>query len=84
MDILVPQCPTEPDLPFVIKFCTLLIFSRNEVWRYHPGFGHHWGRFRESMFRGFKWGLVLAVATVAVERAFGGGHGHGHNGNGHH
>ncbi|KAK4291267.1 hypothetical protein Pmani_035883 [Petrolisthes manimaculis] len=56
---------------------------RNEAWRYHPGFGSHWGVFRQTMFRGLKWGLVLAVGTVALERTFG-GHGHGHSDDGHH
>ncbi|KAK7074773.1 Ndufb3p [Halocaridina rubra] len=53
---------------------------RNEVWRYNQQeFGTHWARFRLALFRGFKWGLLAAVATVALERTLGGGgHGHGH------
>lgn len=44
---------------------------RNEVWRYdRTQFGTHAQRFRLVLFRGFKWGLAAAVATVAVEKAF--------------
>uniref|UniRef100_D7F2N1 NADH dehydrogenase [ubiquinone] 1 beta subcomplex subunit 3 n=1 Tax=Palaemon varians TaxID=647170 RepID=D7F2N1_PALVA len=55
---------------------------RNEVWRYdRKQFGTHGERFRLVLFRGFKYGLVAALATVAIERALGGGgHGHGHEG----
>nr|XP_045592198.1 NADH dehydrogenase [ubiquinone] 1 beta subcomplex subunit 3-like [Procambarus clarkii] len=49
---------------------------RNEVWRYDPKFGTHGQRFQKALFRGFKWGLIAAVATVAIERAFNLGHGH--------
>nr|XP_053636927.1 NADH dehydrogenase [ubiquinone] 1 beta subcomplex subunit 3-like [Cherax quadricarinatus] len=49
---------------------------RNEVWRYDPKFGTHGERFMKVLFRGFKWGLIAALATVAVERALGGDHSH--------
>ncbi|XP_042892028.1 NADH dehydrogenase [ubiquinone] 1 beta subcomplex subunit 3-like [Penaeus japonicus] len=52
---------------------------RNEVWRFDTTqFGSHGPRLRLAFFRGFKWGLIAAVATVAIERSLGGGHGHGH------
>lgn len=44
---------------------------RNEVWRYDPKqFGTHGERLRLVFFRGFKWGLLAAVGTVLIERAF--------------
>ncbi|XP_063889519.1 NADH dehydrogenase [ubiquinone] 1 beta subcomplex subunit 3-like isoform X1 [Scylla paramamosain] len=44
---------------------------RNEVWRYNKKeFGTHGERLRLVLFRGFKWGLLAAVGTVLVEKAF--------------
>ncbi|XP_066952032.1 NADH dehydrogenase [ubiquinone] 1 beta subcomplex subunit 3 [Macrobrachium rosenbergii] len=59
---------------------------RNEVWRFdRTQFGTHGQRIRLVLFRGLRWGLPLALATVAVERALGGGaHGHGHGHEEHH
>ncbi|XP_071526939.1 NADH dehydrogenase [ubiquinone] 1 beta subcomplex subunit 3 [Panulirus ornatus] len=50
---------------------------RNEVWRFDTKqFGTHAERIKLCLFRGFKWGLIAAVATVALERALVGGHEH--------
>ncbi|CAK1547643.1 unnamed protein product [Leptosia nina] len=51
---------------------------RNEVWRYHPGFGTKLLRARKLFFRGFPLGLLLTVVTVAVEKAIGGDDHHDH------
>merc|ERR1712002_814800 len=55
---------------------------RNEVWRYNVDqFGTHNQRITIAFFRGFKWGLAAAVATVAIEKIFFASddhHGHGH------
>merc|ERR1712179_451561 len=53
---------------------------RNEVWRYNEAqWGNHNGRLFTAFFRGWKWGLGLAIATVAIERTFfADDHGHGH------
>merc|ERR1711915_708464 len=52
---------------------------RNEVWRFDRSqIGTSKGLFNLMTFRGFKWGLVAAIATVAIERALDDGHGHHH------
>lgn len=62
------------------------LLLRNEVWRFNPQhFGTHGERIRGLLFRGFKWGLIAALATVAAEKAYDAafpsehGHGHGHH-----
>ncbi|CAL4081139.1 unnamed protein product, partial [Meganyctiphanes norvegica] len=52
---------------------------RNEVWRYsEKQFGTHNQRIFKAFFRGAKWGLLAAVATVAVEKTFFASDHHGH------
>ncbi|CAB3364277.1 Hypothetical predicted protein [Cloeon dipterum] len=41
---------------------------RNEVWRYDPSFGTTKQRIQLTFFRGFKYGLGLALITVAIEK----------------
>lgn len=54
---------------------------RNDVWRFER---KHWGTFRSRalgfFLRGWKVGVPLFIATIAIEKAFGieYGHGHGH------
>lgn len=65
---------------------------RNEVWRYDPKIQKYTKnqKLMKSLFRGLGVGLVLTVATIALEKAFkvdyhdprgvhGHGHGHGHD-----
>ncbi|XP_014668670.1 PREDICTED: NADH dehydrogenase [ubiquinone] 1 beta subcomplex subunit 3-like [Priapulus caudatus] len=43
---------------------------RNEVWRYHPGYGTPKHRFMLTFFRGFKYGFAAFVLTVAGRTAY--------------
>ena len=65
----------------------LITYCRNEVWRYDPAIQKYTKnqKLMKSLFRGFGVGLVLTVATIALEKAFKvdyhdprGVHGHGH------
>ena len=56
-----------------------IFFFRNEVWRYHPGFGTKTQRYKFIFFRGFKMGLILAVGTAFLEKALAGPDNHGHH-----
>ncbi|RZF43320.1 hypothetical protein LSTR_LSTR001581 [Laodelphax striatellus] len=59
---------------------------RNEVWRYHPSFGGSTMNITKIMLaRGFKYGLGLTAASIAIEYAYAAAfpsddhHGHGHH-----
>ncbi|XP_043477385.1 NADH dehydrogenase [ubiquinone] 1 beta subcomplex subunit 3 [Leptopilina heterotoma] len=54
-------------------------WARNQVWRYHPGFGTKLQRILTCCFRGWKVGVPAFLITIAAEKALGidyGGHGH--------
>ncbi|XP_075220270.1 NADH dehydrogenase [ubiquinone] 1 beta subcomplex subunit 3 [Lycorma delicatula] len=43
---------------------------RNEVWRFHPSLGTRKERINLLVFRGFKYGFGLFVATILAEKAY--------------
>lgn len=43
---------------------------RNDVWRYHPGFKTTYERGMLFYFRGWKWGVLAFLLTIAGETAY--------------
>ncbi|XP_026316547.1 NADH dehydrogenase [ubiquinone] 1 beta subcomplex subunit 3 [Hyposmocoma kahamanoa] len=59
------------------KKCLKDPWIRNEVWRYHPGFGTRASRARVLFTRGMPLGLGLAMVSTIIYKALPDGHGHG-------
>lgn len=58
---------------------------RNEVWRFNPKiYGTQAERTKLLFGRGFKWGLVAALATVAAQQAWNAVSPDDHHGHGEH
>ena len=54
-------------------------WARNEVWRFHKGYGTLTSRCINTFFRGWRVGVPAFIITIAAEKALGieySGHGH--------
>ncbi|XP_033219407.1 NADH dehydrogenase [ubiquinone] 1 beta subcomplex subunit 3 [Belonocnema kinseyi] len=54
-------------------------WARNEVWRYHKGYGTQLSRGLNCLFRGWRVAIPAFIITIAAEKALGINYGGGHH-----